>query len=282
MNASPQLGNRHALEVLKLSHNGLLLDGGAAGQVLLPSRELAGTDLSPGDSVSVTLYQDGRGRVLASLRQPRLVSGQVALLPVVSTSKIGAFLDWGMPKDLLLPFAEQTGPVRDGQRVLVIMTQDREGRLLASAKLDRFLKDQCDAYSQGDAVSLVVSHQTDLGCKVVVDHRYWGMIADNELRAPLKRGQILTGYVQRLRRDGKLSLSLNPPGEVGREALAERILAAVEDAGGSLALGDKSSPQAIFEAFRCSKNAFKQALGGLYKAGRIKVSSQQISLPDAP
>ena len=133
MTVSPKLGTRHSLEVLKAIRNGLLLDGGELGEVLLPSREVEGQTLGPGDSVMVTLYSDGEGRPMASLRTPRIQLGQVALLKVVSTSKVGAFVDWGMPKDLLLPFAEQKGPVREESWVLVILTTDREGRLMVSA-----------------------------------------------------------------------------------------------------------------------------------------------------
>ena len=190
MTVSPKLGTRHSLEILKVIRNGLLLDGGDLGEVLLPSREVEGQTLGPGDSVMVTLYSDGEGRSMASLRTPRVQLGQVASLKVVSTSKVGAFVDWGMPKDLLLPFAEQKGPVREESWVLVMLTTDREGRLMVSAQLDRFLSDTCQAYQQGDEVSLVAAHSTDLGYKVVVDDHAWGMIAASELRAPL-RGRLL-------------------------------------------------------------------------------------------
>ncbi len=280
MTVSPKLGTRHSLEVLKVIRNGLLLDGGELGEVLLPSREVEGQTLAPGDSVMVTLYSDGEGRPMASLRTPRVQAGQVASLKVVSTSKVGAFVDWGMPKDLLLPFAEQKGPVREDGWVLVMMTTDREGRLMVSAQLDRFLSDTCQAYQQGDEVSLVAAHSTDLGYKVVVDDHAWGMIAASELRAPLRPGQRVTGYVQRLRDDQKLSLSLNAPGAAKSDGLTEQILAALEKAGGELPLGDKSSPEAIFQAFRCSKNAFKQAIGGLYKARRIVIEKERIFLSE--
>ncbi|MED5388362.1 MAG: S1-like domain-containing RNA-binding protein [Pseudomonadota bacterium] len=273
---SPILGCRYSLEVIRAVRNGLLLDGGNLGDVLLPSREAG--ELAPGDSVLVTLYSDGQGSTMASVKAPKVLRGEVGSLGVVSTSKLGAFLDWGMPKDLLLPFAEQTGPVRPGDRALVMVTTDREGRLLASAKLDRFLKDTCQEFQQGDEVSLIAVRQTDLGWKMVVNHRYWGMIARQELRAPLKHGQRVTGYVQRLREDGKLSLSLNPPGAMKSDGLSEQILDALERAGGELPLGDKSSPDEIFAAFRCSKNAFKQAIGGLYKARRILIEKHAIRL----
>lgn len=272
--SSLTLGRRYSLEVIRAVRNGLLLDGGSLGDVLLPSREAG--DLSPGDSVLVTLYNDGQGSTMASVKAPKVLRGEVATLGVVSTSKLGAFLDWGMPKDLLLPFAEQTGPLRPGGRALVIVTTDREGRLLASAKLDRFMKDTCDEFQQGDEVALIAARETDLGWKMVVNNRYWGMIARKELRAPLKHGQRVTGYVQRLREDGKLSLSLNAPGAAKSDALSEQIMAALEQAGGELPLGDKSAPDAIFNAFRCSKNAFKQAIGGLYKARKITIEKDRI------
>ncbi len=280
MTVSPKLGTRHSLEILKVIRNGLLLDGGDQGAELWPAGEVDGPPRAPGHTVMVPPYSAGAGRPMASLRTPRVQLGQVASLKVVSTSKVGAFVDWGMPKDLLLPFAEQKGPVREESWVLVMLTTDREGRLMVSAQLDRFLSDTCQAYQQGDEVSLVAAHSTDLGYKVVVDDHAWGMIAASELRAPLRPGQRVTGYVQRLRQDQKLSLSLNAPGAAKSDGLTEQILAALEKAGGELPLGDKSSPEAIFQTFRCSKNAFKQAIGGLYKARRIVIEKERIFLSD--
>lgn len=241
----------------------------------MPARELKGD--RPPESVRVFLYQDGDGRLRATSRLPTLLPGEVGRLKVVSVGRVGAFLDWGLPKDLLLPFAEQGNRPEPGRWQMVRVVRDHDNRLFASARLDRWLKDTCDEYRQGDAVPLVVVQRTDLGHKVAVDHRYWGLLADDGGRE-LRPGQRLTGYVQRLRDDHRLSLSLNPPGAAKREGLAERILARLERESGALPLGDKSAPADIRAAFGCSKNAFKEAIGKLYRERRIVIDSDGIHL----
>lgn len=264
------LGSIRTLTVLKRIPAGLLLDGDDLGEVLLPARELA-DDATDVDALEVFLYEDGDGRPRATLGRPKAMPGEVARLRVVDTSRVGAFLDWGLPKDLLLPFAEQGNRPEVGRWQLVKVVRDRDGRPFASALLDRHLEDTCDAYRQGDAVPLVVVQSTDLGYKVAVDNRYWGLLQAPPGATAPRPGQRLTGYVQRLRADGRLSLTLDPPGAAKSDQLGERILARLEASDGFLALGDKSTPEAIRAAFGCSKNAFKQAIGKLYKAERIEI-----------
>lgn len=265
------------LPVRKRIQAGLLLDGGELGELLLPARELADQTETP-ESVRVFVYSDGADRLHATLHMPRLLPGQIGRLRVVSVGPVGAFLDWGLPKDLLLPFAEQGNRPEPGGWQTVCVARDRDNRLYASTHLDRYLQDTCDAYRQGDAVPLVVVRRTDLGYKVAADHRYWGLLADEGERA-LRPGQRLTGYVQRLRADHRLSLSLHPSGATKRDDLAERILARLEQGGGQLPLSDKSAPAEILAAFGCSKNAFKEAIGKLYKERRIVIEREGIRLP---
>ncbi len=271
----PDTGTVAVLPVLRRVRAGLLLDGGTLGEVLLPAREL-GEDPTAA-SLRVFLYEDGDGQPRASARLPRLLPGQVGRLRVVSVSRVGAFLDWGLPKDLLLPFAEQGNRPEVGRWQTVRVVRDRSGRLFASARLDRWLEDTCDQFAQGDAVSLVVVQRTELGYKVVVEDRYWGLLAEDGA-ADLKPGQRLTGYVQRLREDQRLSLSPNPPGAAKREGVAERVLQRLRREDGFLPLGDKSAPEDIRAAFGCSKNAFKQAIGKLYKDGEIVIEPAGIRL----
>ncbi|MFP1677768.1 S1 RNA-binding domain-containing protein [Alloalcanivorax sp. C16-2] len=271
----PSIGAVAVLPVARRVRAGLLLDGGALGELLLPARELG--DGEPPAALRVFIYQDGDGQARASARLPRLLPGQVGRLKVVSVSRVGAFLDWGLPKDLLLPFAEQGNRPEPGRWQTVRVVRDHEGRLFASARLDRWLADTCDDFAQGDAVSLVVVQRTELGYKVAVEGRYWGLLAEEGQR-DLKPGQRLTGYVQRLRADRRLSLSLNPPGAAKREGVAEQVLRRLQQANGFLPLGDKSPPDDIRATFGCSKNAFKQAIGKLYKEGSIIIEPAGIRL----
>lgn len=201
--------------------------------------------------------------------------GEVAWLKVVTVNNTGAFLDWGRPKDLLLPYGEQAGRVVVGQHVLVFIAEDDDDRPFASMKLDDFIGDQVDpraaGYGTGDVVALTVHGPTDLGVKVVVDHRYWGLLYREEIFRPLRTGQVLRGFVKKQRDDGKLDVTLNPPVHVAAAALTDRILAAIDANGGKLALTDKSSPEDIQRAFQVSKGVFKQAVGALYKERLIVI-----------
>ncbi|MFZ5723098.1 MAG: S1 RNA-binding domain-containing protein [Pseudomonadota bacterium] len=209
--------------------------------------------------------------------------GQVLWLPVVAVNNTGAFLDWGRPKDLLLPFGEQEGRVAPGEHCLVFVALDDEDRPFASMKLNDFIFDTFDEgdgdnYPQGKRVELVIAGETDLGIKAVVDHRYWGLIHREDLFRPLRRGQTLAGYMKRPRDDGKLDVTVNPPAHVAADALTDRILAALQQRGGFLPLSDKSAPEDIQRTFGVSKGVFKQAIGALYKQRRILIAKDGIRL----
>lgn len=272
-----RVGIMQPLTVVRRARQGIYLDGGDLGEILLPNRE-ADESLQPGDSVQVFVYHDSEDRLVATTRKPLLQCGEVGLLKVVSVTRVGTFLDWGLPKDLLLPFAEQRGTPEEGRQLLVKVIHNHDGRLVASANLDRHLDDTSDAYQQGDEVRLVVSHQTEIGYKVVVDGRYWGLLPAADVREPLRRGQRVTGYIQRLRPDQRLSVSLHAPGAAKSDELAERIVAQLEAHDGFLPLSDKSAPDDIFRHFRVSKSAFKQSIGKLYKARRIVIEKDGIRL----
>jgi len=211
-------------------------------------------------------------------RAPRASVGEVAYLEVVTVNETGAFLDWGHPRDLLLPFGEQRFRPSVGRRVLVMIYPDQQGRPVASQKLERFLADEAEGLQAGDSVSLVIADQTDLGFKAVVNHRFWGLLYRDEANRPLRRGQRLTGYVKRRRDDGRLDLSLLPPGEARLDVVGEQILKALRESGGYLPLGDKSDAAEIKARLGVSKNAFKQAIGRLYKRQRITLEPHGIRL----
>ncbi|WP_108446155.1 CvfB family protein [Halomonas denitrificans] len=211
-------------------------------------------------------------------RAPRAAVGEVVYLEVVTVNETGAFLDWGHPRDLLLPFGEQRFRPSVGRRVLVMIYEDQQGRPVASQRLDRFLADEAEGLAAGDEVALVIADQTDLGYKVVVDQRFWGLLYRDDVNRPLRRGQRLTGYVKRVRDDGRLDLSLLPPGPARLDVVGERVLKALRESGGYLPLGDKSDAGEIKARLGVSKNAFKQAIGRLYKQRRILLEPGGIRL----
>lgn len=274
-----QLGTTQQLTVVRSNRIGLWLDAGDLGEVLLPARE-APPHIEEGGCIHVFLYPDSEDRPTATVAQPLAQLGEVAYLKVVSTSPVGAFLDWGLPKDLLLPFGEQRNKPREGSHQLIKVISDREGRPVATAKLDRHLEDRATEFKQGDAVDIIVAMPTELGYKVAVNNRYWGLLSSRETRTRLRRGERLTGYVQRLREDQRLSISLNPPGAAKSDEISTLILQRLEEHDGFIALNDKSTPETIFNVFGCSKGAFKQAIGKLYKARKIVIEDQGIRLAE--
>ncbi|MGO2146569.1 MULTISPECIES: CvfB family protein [Halomonas] len=204
--------------------------------------------------------------------------GEVAYLTVVTVNNTGAFLRWGQPKDVLLPYSEQIFRPDPGKRVLVMLYEDDQGRPVASMRLDRFLTDDAWALEKGNEVSVVVADRTDLGMKVAVDHRYWGLIYQDDISQPLRRGQTLKGYVKQRREDGRLDISLLPPGAARLDVVGDKILKALRESGGYLPLGDKSDAHAIKARLGVSKSAFKQAIGRLYKQQLITLEPDAIRL----
>lgn len=209
-------------------------------------------------------------------RQPLPEIGEVALLTVVTVNATGAFLDWGRPKDLLLPFGEQTFRPAVGKSVLVKINVDDSARPVASMRLNRFISDEATGLAAGDAVSLVIADRTPLGVKAVVDNRFWGLLYQDDLPRQLRRGERLAGYVRRVREDGRLDLSLAPQGGARRDQARERVLAALEAGEGFLALTDKSPAATVKARLGVSKSAFKEAIGGLYKQRLIALEPDGI------
>lgn len=210
--------------------------------------------------------------------EPQANVGEVAYLRVTKVNDIGAFLDWGRPKDLLLPFGEQRFRPDEGKRVLVMIYVDDRMRPVASMRLDRFLRDEAEGLAAGDRVSLTIADLTDLGAKAVVDNRFWGLLYRDDIARPLRRGDRVEGYVRRVRDDGRLDLSLLPPGEARLDLVGEKVLAELAASDGFLPLGDKSPAAAIKARLGVSKNAYKQAIGRLYKQRRIVIEDDGIRL----
>lgn len=271
------LGTLNTLTVKKQVKFGYYLDGLSWGEILLPNN-VAPANLEIGQELSVFLYLDSEDQLIATTERPRIMVGQVAMLPVVATTKVGAFLNWGLKKDLLVPFSEQQIPLKEGQHYLVYCYVDLSNRIVASTKLDRHIHKTPATYQIGDKVAIIVSEQTDLGYKVVIEHQHWGVLYKNEVFKPLRRGDKLTAYVMKVRDDGKIDLRLVSTTHKQAQELTDKVLYKLKQNGGKLALTDKSSPEQIYDAFGVSKKAFKQAIGALYKEKKIVITEQGLIL----
>ena len=263
-------GKTWSLTALREAPPGMYLDGLNLGEILLPGAQIpAGT--KPGDPVEVFVHHDSEDRLVATVKKPLAQLNQVAGLEVVGVRPgIGAFLNWGLDKDLLLPLREQTRSLRTGEWVVAIVLLDKvSGRLVASCRLHRHIHLSFPEYTEGQAVSLVIAEETDLGFKAVVDHSHWGLLYRTELSTDLVPGDEIEGYIRSVRDDGKIDLRLDPAGYQRVAPLAQEILTALTAAGGTLPFDDKSTPEAIRDKFSTSKKAFKQALGVLLRKGRI-------------
>jgi predicted RNA-binding protein (virulence factor B family) len=273
------VGKRNSLRVMRETSSGLFLDGGELGDILLPGRYIPpGT--KPDAVVDVFIYLDSEDRLVATTETPRAMVGEFALLNVVSVNeRVGAFLDWGLAKDLLLPFREQERPVRRGQRVIAgILFDATSRRIVASTRLNRLLNRQPATYAVGQPVQLFILSATPLGYNCIVENAHRGLLYHTAGAPPLEPGQTVPGFVRKLREDGKIDLSRDAAGYQHVAPLAERILAALQANHGRLAFDDASSPQAVRDTFGVSKNAFKLALGALYKQRRIRFLKPGIEL----
>lgn len=273
-----EVGKINTLQVLRSSDFGLFLDGGKLGDVLLPRRYVS-DDWKSGDNVEVFIMLDSEDRLTATTQKPYAMVDEFANLRVVSVTGIGAFLDWGMPKDLLVPFREQKLKMREGQSYMVRIYFDRaSGRLAASSKLDRFL-DKVDAtYETGEKVDLLICAKTDLGYKAIINGTHWGVIFHNEAFQPMERGLRIEGFIKQLRPDGKIDLCLQKPGYEKVTDLTDVILRYLEKQGGFMPITGKSSPEEIYERFGVSKKTYKQAIGALYKKRLIEFTDKGTKL----
>lgn len=271
------LGTLNTLTVKKQVKFGFYLDGLSWGEILLPNN-VAPAGLEIGQALQVFLYLDSEDQLIATTEKPAIMVSQVAMLPVVAVTKVGAFLNWGLKKDLLVPFSEQQIPLKEGQRYLVYCYVDLSNRIVASTKLDRHLHKTEPRYNTGDKVDIIISEQTDIGYKAVVNHEHWGVLYKNEVFKPLRRGDKLSAYIVKVRDDGKIDLRLTAATYKQALELTEQVLTKLKQNGGKLALTDKSSPELIYEAFGVSKKAYKQAIGTLYKDKKIVILDAGIML----
>ncbi|SFO99182.1 CvfB family protein [Pseudomonas borbori] len=274
------IGRMNSLQVVKHTDFGLYLDGGADGEILLPRRYIPkDTPSEVDDWLNVFIYLDSDDKLIATTETPKVQVGQFASLKVVDINRVGLFLDWGLPKDLLLPHSEEKRPLQVGDYCVVYVFVDkRSKRITATARLDRYLDSVPPTYTVGQEVDLLVVESTDMGFKAIINGKHWGLIHKNELFKFLRSGMQEKGFIKEVRADGKISLSLQAVGQEAASSLGEQILAKLREHDGVLPLNDKSSPEAISALFRVSKGNFKKAIGGLYKQGRIVIHDDRIEL----
>jgi len=273
-----KIGERATLKILREKSFGLYLDGGELGEVLLPHREVP-RDNVIGGTLTVFLYTDSEDRPVATLKQPKAMPGQTAMLKCVALTDFGAFLDWGLPKELLVPFREQGSRMVPGKSYLVhVYVDEASGRIAASARLARFLDRTPHHYRQGDGVELIVFSKTPLGYKAIVNGAHSGLLFAEGVFQPLQPGEKTTGYIAAVREDGKLDLSLHPPGRAKVENLEDRILAELRARGGFWNIGDHSSAAEIHDELGVSKRVFKQTVGALFKKRLISIEERGIRL----
>lgn len=276
-----ELGKKSRLRVVKTVPFGVYLDAGKLGEVLLPNRYVP-KGCKPGDQVEVFLYLDSEDVPIATTLTPKARVGECAHLYVVSVNRVGAFLDWGLAKDLLVPFAEQRVPMQEGRAYTVYLYLDKlTQRITASSKLSKYLSEEADGFEPGQQVDLLICTRSDLGLKAVIDGSHLGMIFKDDVLEGARVGQRVKGYIKAIRPDGKIDLSLQPLGQAGRDELSERILAHLKTQGGRSKLTDKSSPEAIYKQFGVSKANYKKALGRLYKERKITLDKEAISLVES-
>ena len=273
-----RMGRTYELEVVKTVDFGFYLDAEELGEVLLPLK-YAPHDLSEGDSIFVFLYFDSEGRPIATTQKPRAIVGEFAYLKVLATTSVGAFLDWGLDKDLLVPSAEQHRPMQVGHSYLVYLYLDRvDGRIAASSKIDKFLDDEKPHdFQLHQSVNLIIANSTDLGYKAIVNHSHWGVLYKNEVFQRLSFGQNKKGFIKHIRADGKIDLSLQG-GQETRDKYAKIIVNHLRKHKGFAPVHDKSDPQLISELFGMSKGMFKKTIGRLYKQKIISIGKDGIRL----
>ena len=273
-----KIGGRAILKVLREKPCGLYLDGGEMGEILLPRGEMP-ADPASGGMLDVFLYHDSEGRPVATLKTPKAMPGQFARLQCVAVTDVGAFLDWGLPKDLLVPFREQKSRLEVGKHYLVhVQVDEVSGRIIASTRLTRQLDRVPHQFKTGDAVDLVIFGKSALGYKAIINGTHSGLLFAERVFQALQPGEHTQGYIAAIREDGKIDLSLHAPGRAKVLGLEDRILAELQARGGFWALGDHSSAAEIHDELGVSKRTFKQAIGALLKKRRIQIEDRGMRL----
>lgn len=275
-----EIGKLNELRIVKKLDFGLFVDGEELGEILLPKRYVP-EDCKINDLLEVFLYYDSEDRIIATTLTPYAMVGQFALLNVVSVTAVGAFLNWGLLKDLLAPFGEQKRKMNKGKSYIVYVYIDEYSkRIVASSKLERFLDKEPVVFKELQEVDLLIFDESDMGYSAIINNTHRGIIYKNEVFQPLRIGQKIKGYIKKVRDDNKIDLSIYKPGYQKIDDLSQNVLDYIKLQNGFIPLNDKSSPELIYELFGISKKSFKKSLGALYKSKIVTIDDDGIRLRD--
>ena len=273
-----EVGKYNKLEVLRKVEHGMYLAGEKSNDILLPTAYIP-KNCEIGDIIEVFIYRDSEDRIIATTQKPFAIVGEFATMKVIDSNRVGAFLDWGLQKDLLVPFNEQQERMKTGHKYVVYVYLDETtDRVAATTRFNKFLSDETPDFSEGQDVDLVIYKQTPLGFKAIINNTYKGMIFENEIFQALSIGDQVKGFVKQVRPDGKIDLILQKTGLEHIDPLTAKILDYLKSQNGSMEITDKSAAELIYARFGVSKRAFKQAIGKLYKKRIIKIDSDKITL----
>ena len=272
------IGKYNTLSVVTVSEKGAYLNAGELGEVLLPNRFIP-ENCKVDDKLDVFIYVDSAERIIATTEKPLGQVDEFVSLKVKQLNKMGAFLDWGLPKDLLVPFNQQHTPMEEGKYYLVrIFLDTTTDRIAASSKLDKYIDIWPADYQKWDKVKLMIGGKTDLGFKAIINDKHWGLLYDNEIFQPLRVGRIVDGFIKNVREDGRIDLSLSRPGEGKVKDFADKLLAHIAENDGFIPLHDKSSPELIQRTLGVSKKTFKATVGNLLKKGKVTIEKDGIRI----
>ena len=273
-----KLGDYNTLKIVKQVDFGIYLDGGEEGEILLPKRYVP-EQFAIGDEIEVFLYLDNEERLVATTEHPLAKVGDFAYLQVAWVNEYGAFLKWGLMKDLFCPFREQKKRMEIGNSYIVHVHIDEESyRIVASAKVERYFAEDMPPYKRGEEVDILIWQKTDLGFKVIIDNRYPGLAYEDQIFKYVHTGDRMKGYIAMVRPDGKIDVTLQRTGRKETIDFAATLLQYLKEHGGKCALGDKSDPEDIKRVFQVSKRTYKKAIGDLYKHHKITISDEGTSL----
>ncbi len=273
------IGRMNRMKVVKHVDFGVYLDGQDEGEILLPRKDVP-HDTLVGDRLHVFIYRDSDDRLIATTKRPLVQVGEAAYLKVKQQNNVGTFMDWGLPKDLLVPFNEQAWPMNEGRNVVIYCYLDENtNRIAGTTKFHRHLsEDGRNVFQEGDAVKGMVAAQTELGYKIILNNTHIGLLYKNEVFKPMRFGHELKVFIKQIREDGRIDLSIAASNQDVRDELEEKIMAYLKAHEGVSHITDKSPPKVIYDTFNASKANFKRALGRLYKKRLVSLDKTQVRL----
>ena len=273
-------GQYNFLKIVRKTGRGTFLAAGNTGELFLPKGQTPDF-CEAGDKIEVFVYRNSDDEAVATTKRPRASVGEVACLEVISCNSVGAFLDWGLPKDLFAPFGQQATTMKVGERHIVAIYLDNTGRIAASSKLNRFVKAETRGLKIGQKVKALIGDKTDLGYKFIIDNKFWGVLHNSDVFQTLKYGQAITAFVKKVRPDGRVDMTLNEPesqNEGPATSLQSKIIKLLKENDGSYPINDKSAPEVIYKKFSVSKKVFKATIGKMYKNKQISIDKNGIKL----